>query len=664
MTAPQRAIVALVLLSVLGCARRAANLPEGLIPIEHPDLSSIEKVAREQLEKQRSAIDEAKKRGDRRKLAGAFGGMGELYHAYDLFGAAGASYRNAELLDPESFLWPYYLGALQQSAGDLEAAAASLERALAKRDDDRPCRRRLGEARLALGDATAAREHFRWLLDDGDDAFAAAAHFGVGRAAAAAGNTKQAVRHFERALELQPDAGVVHYPLAQALRSLGQLQKARRRLEEDATGEVHSPDRLMERLESLAISSGAHLKRGNQALVNGRLDEAEAELRKAVTADPKATSARRNLALALIRKGDTDGAIEELNAAAAIDPNDVWIHVDLGNAYLSKGRAETAARSLEQAVALDPELAQARFSLANALIGLGRWGDARPHLETALRLDPAHVRARYQLAMANHHTGDSTSAIQELYSLVHDEPSFTVARLALAEILTESRRGREAMTVYRQGLRLKLPADERIELLNAQAKLSWRQNRRREAIVAWRQATKVVPGSSQAWTDLANALQLSGKRGEARKLFAKAVKLDPSNAIAWLSEARLWILASDFQTARDRLEAALAAVPDDAGLNDTLARLLATAPTAEVRDGDRAMALARKAYALESSIQHAETFGMALIEARRFEEAVRWQRSLINEAARQGDQAALPRLMANLKRYESRQPIRMSADPG
>ncbi len=644
---------------VLGCAPEAV-LPPDLIPVAHPDLGSIEDIARRQLEEQRATIDAVLGKGaGRLELAGAFGGMGELYHAYELFDAAAACYRNAEKLDQESFLWPYYLGALRQTAGDPEAAAASLERALEMRGDDRPAQRRLGEVRLALGDATGAREQFEALLDGG--AFAAAAHFGLGRAAAAAGDAQTAVTHFERALGLQPNAGIVHHSLGLALRNSGRPEEAREQLEEKGAGEVLSPDPLMERLESLAISSGAHLKRGNRALMSGRLDQAEAAFRRAVKADPKAGGARRNLALVLARSGDADGALEELKSAVTIDPDNVRIHVDLGNAYLSKGLGEAAVRSFERAVELDPTLVQAHFNLANALIGLDRWGDARPHLETTLRFEPGHTRARYQHAMAVHHAGDSTTAVRELRSLLKAEPLFTVARHGLAAVLTEAKRGREAKTVYRQGLDLDLPPAERIEMLNALAKIAWREGQRRPAIAYWRRVTELDPDSGDAWTNLANALQLSRQRPEARQLFAKAVELDPTNATAWLSEARLWILAGEFGGARRRLEAALAEVPDDPGLNDTLARLLATCPSAEIRDGQRAMALSRKAYALENSIAHAETFGMAVAELGRFEEAIRWQRSLINEAARTGNREALPRLLANLKRYESRQPVRMAA---
>ena len=644
---------------LLGLACRPAEPPADLLPIEHPDLSSIEDAARQQLEEQRAKIDREVDRGaERTRLAGVFGDMGELYHAYDLLEAAAACYRNAEKLDPESFLWPYYLGALQQMDGDLEGAAESLGRALEIRSDDLPTLKRLGEVRLGLGDAAAAREHFQALL--ADDAYAAAGYFGLGRAAAALGDAGQAVSHFERTLELQGDAGIVHHPLGLALSSLDRSEEAQEHLEMKGSGQVTAPDRLMERLRSLAVSAGAYLKRGNQAMMQGRLGEAEAELRSAIEADPEAVAAYRNLAIVLRRQGDAEGAIEVLRTAMAIAPRDVWVHVDLGNACLSKGLATAAVEAFEKAVEIDPELTQARFNLANALIPLERWADAKPHLEATLRLEPEHSRARYQLALAKHRTGDSPTAVAELRALLAEEPELTAARMGLASILVDTRRGREAIELYRQGLQLDLPKSEQIELLNALANLTWRNGQRRPAIGYWQQAADLDPTSSEAWANLANVLQVIGDKEKALELFTKAVELDPKNSTAWLSEARLLILDHDFSTAAERLEAALAEHPDHAGLNDTLARLLATCPINEIRDGSRAMVLARKAYALESSIAHADTFGMALAEVGNFEEAIRWQRSVINEAARRNDQKALPGLVANLRRYEKRQPIRIA----
>ena len=660
MTGPTtRAASLFAVLYLAACAGEPAPLPSNLEEVVHPDLASVEETARRQLDDQRSILETRLRKGaGRRDLADAFGGLGELYHAYELLPTAAACYRNAERLDSESFLWPYYLGVLHQEAGDLPASVASLQRALQIRSEDLPARRRLGEVRLALGEPGPAREHFDALIDDA--AFAAAAHFGLGRAAAAKGENELAVEHFEKTLELQPEAAIVRHSLGLAWRQLGHRDQALELLTKKGSGEVLAPDRLTDRLEALAISSGAYLRRGNQALVNGNLEKAAEEFRRAVKADPRSGTARRNLALVLARQGNFDAAIDALEPAVATDPENVWIHFDLGNLYRTKGKNEKAARSFQRAIELDPTLVSAHFNLANTLIDLDRWAEAGDHLAQVLRLEPEDRRARYLSAMARHKGGESATAIGELRELLRADPTDTVVRQGLATVLVAKGRESAALAVYREGLELELATAEKAELLEPLARLAWKRGERQPALAYWRRITELQPESSQSFTNLANALQLSGQREEARGLFARATELDPSNATAWLSEASLWILGGEFATARERLEAALHEAPNHPGLNHTLARLLATCPIGAIRDGRRSLALARKAYGFERSLDHAETIGMALAEIGEFEEAIRFQRGLLNQAALRGDRAVIQRLATSLKLYERRQPVRVS----
>ncbi len=648
------AFLAFLALFAGGCRRPPAIPPGDLVEVVHPDLEAVEEAARRQLEAGRSRLEKALRKGDRGAIADAFGVLGELYHAYQLLVPAVACYRNAERLDGESFLWPYYLGAAHQAAGDLEAADASLERALELRPGDPATLLRLGEVELGLGDPAAA-DRFRPLLAG---EHLAAAHFGLGRAAEAAGDPASAVEHFTAVLEQQPEAGSVHHSLGMALRQAGRAEEAAAALARKGSGAVRSSDRLMERLQELARSSGAYLRRGNRALMAGRLDAAADLFRRAVTADPQNLAARRNLALALIQSGDLEGALEELRQGAEADPEDVWIHFDLGNAYLQKGLAEQAIRSFRRAVELAPDFTSAHFNLANALIGQERWDEARPHLETVLETDPRERRARYLLAMAHHRDGETAAAIVELRSVLEEEPSNVVARQGLASIFAASGQLGLASAVYREGIALDIPAAEKVSLLDQLARLLWKNGKRRAAIGQWQEAVEIQPDSSAAHTALANGLQFLNDRQAARQHFIRAVEIDPKNAAAWLSETSLWILDGEFATARDRLDAALERLPDHRELQHTLARLLATCTDPEVRDGQRSLELGQQVYQAEPNLDRAETIAMALAELGRFEEAIQWQRQLVQRAALGGDQAAQRRLVARLRLYENRRPVR------
>ncbi len=645
----------------MACGGAAPDLPP-LAPVTHPDLSSIEESARRQLEAQRERLDGAKgRRGDTQALANAFAAMGELYHTYDLLPAAGECYRNALTLDSESFVTTYYQAHLQEAEGDLAAAAASFQRALVLRPDSAESSLRLARVLLASGRGTEARAAFDAAA--GDARLRAATFQGLAQLDLEAGDAESAAARFEEVLQLQPEAGSVHHTLGLAYRQLGRLEEAEAALGRGATGEVVFPDRLVERLEELAISSGAFLRRGNRALAAGRYEDAAGFYRRAVEADPAAVEARRNLAQALVQSGQVQEAVRVLREAIEVAADNPWLHHDLGTSYLALGQRDRAIQSFQQSVEISPDVKVAQFNLGNALAQAERWEEAVGPLEALLKLDPGEARARYLLAMAQHKTGKTNDAIRRFQGLIAAEPDNLLYREGLATVYVESRRLPLAMRAFEAALSLDLEATDRARLSSQLAELAWKRGQKEEAVAHYRRAFAEQPESSQIASNLANVLQLSGYRQEAAGLFAQATELDPDNVTAWLSEGSLRILLQEFAPARLRLEAGLARHPQDPKIMHTLARLLATCPDSRVRDGVQALRLSRRAFGLDNNVDHAETVAMAMAELGEFDKAVQWQRALAMRALQSGDRPLANRLSQRLALYERREPVRMGPEP-
>ena len=113
-----------------------------------------------------------------------------------------------------------------------------------------------------------------------------------------------------------------------------------------------------------------------------------------------------------------------------------------------------------------------------------------------------------------------------------------------------------------------------------------------------------------------------------------------------------------FRSAVDELETATAAFPEDRALADAMARLLAACPDDEVRDGRRAVALARSLVSAERSLSHIETLAMAHAENGAFDRAVELQRSAVAAAEKAGRTDLVSRLRATLELYEAGRPCR------
>jgi hypothetical protein len=114
-----------------------------------------------------------------------------------------------------------------------------------------------------------------------------------------------------------------------------------------------------------------------------------------------------------------------------------------------------------------------------------------------------------------------------------------------------------------------------------------------------------------------------------------------------------------FQAARDRLVEGRSRFRDDPRFVHALARLLAAAPDARVRDGAKAIEIVDELLRHEQrTIELGETLAMALAALDRFDEASALQRQLIAGAEKGGLKSVVSRLAGNLQLYERREPCR------
>ena len=105
--------------------------------------------------------------------------------------------------------------------------------------------------------------------------------------------------------------------------------------------------------------------------------------------------------------------------------------------------------------------------------------------------------------------------------------------------------------------------------------------------------------------------------------------------------------------------------PNDVGLLNDTAWLLATNPNASVRNGTEAVELAQRAEQLSASREAAVlgTLAAAYAEAGRFPEAVQTAHKALERAAQQNKPRLAESLRAKIGLYESGTPYRESSRP-
>ena len=104
---------------------------------------------------------------------------------------------------------------------------------------------------------------------------------------------------------------------------------------------------------------------------------AEKAFRKELELVPRHVLARVQLALLLIKRGDTKESVEVDGEAVKLEPANAACQATLGQALLDADQTTQAIAALEKAVKLAPGVAKGHFYLAQAYSRAGREADAR-----------------------------------------------------------------------------------------------------------------------------------------------------------------------------------------------------------------------------------------------------------------------------------------------
>jgi Tfp pilus assembly protein PilF len=292
----------------------------------------------------------------------------------------------------------------------------------------------------------------------------------------------------------------------------------------------------------------------------GQTDEAIHWYKEALHRKPGFRPAIKQLAAALMSKGEYAGAAEVLRQAVAAPPADDALFADLGNAYLRQGMLSQAQQALRRALEINPEQpeaqnllgllavhkndpaeAQTRFrdalrsqpdfaeahnNLGNVLAGTHNYPEAEYHFQRAVAIDPKYAEAHHSYGLVLALTQSYDQAIAQLREAIQLNANDAQTHDDLGDILLAQRQVDDAAVEYRQAIRLKPQlADAHCGLGN----LLGAQEKFEEAKSELRVCVQLAPDNYEAHLGLGLILMHEGKTAEARAQCQKALESpDPS----------------------------------------------------------------------------------------------------------------------------------------
>ncbi|MCA9288955.1 MAG: tetratricopeptide repeat protein [Phycisphaerales bacterium] len=280
-----------------------------------------------------------------------------------------------------------------------------------------------------------------------------------------------------------------------------------------------------------------HVERAHQHYEAGRWDEAESELRKALSRNPFQAEWHFNLGLTLDAAGRFDSAVEAFRQAQSLEPDDPQICIMLGVATHKAGspqdalgwydRAEASQAEAADASGRDAAWSELAMSIAvhriEAMRALGRHDEAETAFYLAQELDAPSAPLYAAMADSLLDRGLHEKAIWCLREAGRLDPELPRVAARLAEAYERTGRLERARTLYLQELR-RDPGD--LDSLLELGELLVKMGRLTEAGEKFRRVLEIEPDEIDAHFGLADLFERSGDVDAAIGAFGVVARID------------------------------------------------------------------------------------------------------------------------------------------
>jgi tetratricopeptide (TPR) repeat protein len=388
---------------------------------------------------------------------------------------------------------------------------------------------------------------------------------------------------------------------------------------------------------------------GEILLKRGDIDGAIDHFQKGVDAQPDYAEVLHNLGLALVQKGEHDAAIPYFRRALDIQPDSMLALKGLRIELLARGEIGEVIERCRKALQFRPNDPDILYNYGIALAAQGNLADAAATLRIVLAAQPGNVGAHVGLGEILAHQGATAEAAVHFQKALELDPSNAEARTGLAQIpLGQGTAAAENPAAPRSA-----------EAENNTATALLQQGSLDDALAHFRRALELKPEFPDALNNYGSALRRKGLLDEGLAQFRKAIELQPGHFEARNNLASALLQQGRISEAVAQYEACLKLQPDNVEINRRLGWIFATSPEAALRNGPRAVELARHARQLapDNPVVLA-ALAAAYAENKQFPEAISTVQETVRMPAVQQNSALTSALQNHLKLYQSGSPLR------
>jgi tetratricopeptide (TPR) repeat protein len=497
---------------------------------------------------------------------------------------AAIEYGNAVRLDPKFGEARYKLAQTYERMNDLRDAYVEYIRAADALPDNREAQLKATQLLLLAGRFDDAKARAGALLaKNAQDVDAILMH---ANAMAALKDPAGAIAEIEEATKVSPNDGRAYVTLGAVRMRSGDGKDA-----EAAFRKAIALDRS---------SAEARLALANYLWTAGRMDEAEHAIAEALTIAPDHILANRMKADLYIRTGRPEQAEAPLKKVADVSQVPA-ARLQLADYYLGLNRIDDARRLLQELAATEPATGEARLRLASIDYVMGRKDQAHQVVDTMLARAPQYLPALVVKAQWLAAENKLDAALVSAQAAVAADPESVPALMAVAAIHERRRETSDAVKAYNDVLKRNprvVAAQVALSRLNLDA------GHRDTALTLAEAATQTEPANIDASIVLVRSLLAQGADLRAEKELAALERRAPDSAVVQTLMGMLQAHRNNGAAAKRLYERALALDPK---LTEALAGLVAV----DVRAKDFGAAVARVEAAVARDPDRPELLALA-----------------------------------------------------
>jgi len=271
----------------------------------------------------------------------------------------------------------------------------------------------------------------------------------------------------------------------------------------------------------------AYLLVGDFYLRNGDSDQALAQYKEGMAADPKQKATyQKRLIEVLMRQGKRTEAAD-INAAILKDnPKDSDARGLQASLLLDRGEVQKAVTELQAVVNAAPDNFVARFNLGRAHIARGEWEQARQQFSESIRQRPDYIPARLALAQLQVMQRQYQAAIESVNAILRLDKKNGSARMIEASAYVGMKKYAEARQLI-EAMQQTNPGSS--EVTFALGMIDLHEEKYKEAEETFRKAYQQNLKDPRGLVGLIEALARQRKFDEAIQVLQQELAKNPNN---------------------------------------------------------------------------------------------------------------------------------------